>query len=81
MADTISVRVNGKPVSVPRGSTVAVAVLVAGATSRISVTGEPRGPFCGTGSCFECRVAIDGRLYRRGCMELCEPGMEITSHG
>jgi predicted molibdopterin-dependent oxidoreductase YjgC len=81
MGDTIIVRVNGKPVSVPKGSTVAIAVLIAGATSRISVAGEPRAPFCGTGSCFECRVAIDGRLHRRGCQVLCEAEMEITSNG
>jgi sarcosine oxidase subunit alpha len=81
MTDMINVRVNGKRVNVPNGSTVAAAVLIAGTTSRISVTGERRAPFCGTGSCFECRVSIDGRLHRRGCQVLCEPEMEITSHG
>jgi len=80
MTDTIIVRVNGKRVSVPRGSTVAVAVMVAGAPGRTSVSGEQRAPFCGTGSCFECRVAINGRLHRRGCQELCEEEMEITSN-
>jgi D-hydroxyproline dehydrogenase subunit gamma len=79
MPETVRVRVNGQPVTVPVGSTVAVAVLVSGAACRISVTGEERGPLCGMGICFECRVAINGQAHRRGCQILSEPDMEITS--
>ena len=34
---------------------------------RTSVTGEPRGPLCGMGICFECRTTVDGREHVRSC--------------
>jgi D-hydroxyproline dehydrogenase subunit gamma len=81
MSESVSVRVNGKPVTVPAGSTVALAVLAAGAPCRTSVTGQPRSPFCGMGTCFECRVIINGEPQRRSCQVLCKAYMEIESNG
>jgi sarcosine oxidase subunit alpha len=72
--------VNGRPVSVRTGTTVAAAVLAAGETRfRRSVRGEARGPLCGMGICFECRVTIDGVAHSRSCMTECKPGMEIRT--
>lgn len=79
MPEQITLRVNGVPVTVPRGTTVAVAVLLAGAACRRSVTGEPRGPLCGMGICYECRVNIDGVAHTRSCQTLCEPGMNVRT--
>lgn len=79
MHSDISLTVNGTRVSVPRGATVAVAVMLAGRSCRKSVTGEPRGPLCGMGICFECRVMINGTSHCRSCQILCEPGMEVKS--
>ena len=79
MHSQMTVTVNGALVSVPSGTTVAVAVTIAGQACRTSVTGEPRGPLCGMGICFECRVAIDGRPHCRSCQILCEPGMEVRT--
>ena len=79
MAENIWVRVNGKVVEVPEGSTVAVAVFIAGVASRTSVRGELRSALCGMGVCFECRVTADGTPQRPGCQMLCKPGMEITA--
>lgn len=79
MPSHMTVTVNGAPVSVPSGATVAVAVTLAGHACRTSVSGEPRGPLCGMGICFECRVAIDGRPHCRSCQILCEPGMEVRT--
>jgi predicted molibdopterin-dependent oxidoreductase YjgC len=81
MSESISVRVNGKLVTVRAGSTVAVAVLASGATCRASVTGQPRSSLCGMGTCFECRVAINGELQRRSCQVLCVANMEIEGNG
>ena len=81
MSESISVRVDGKMVSVRAGSTVAVAVLASGATCRVSATGQHRSPLCGMGTCFECRVAINGEPQRRSCQVLCEANMEIESNG
>ena len=80
MPELITLRVNDVPVSVPAGSMVAAAVLQAGITSlRRSVSGEPRGPLCGMGICFECRVRIDGTAHVRSCQTLCENGMDVRT--
>ncbi len=82
MADTVSITINGKPVRVAAGSSVAAAVLGAGEFAfRRSVTGEPRGPVCGMGICFECRVTVNGRPHQRSCMLLCEQGMDVRTDG
>jgi len=79
MRDAVQMKVNGIAIRVPRGSTVAAAVLLAGRSAfRRSVSGELRGPLCGMGICFECRVAIDGQLHVRSCQMLCREGMEVT---
>jgi sarcosine oxidase subunit alpha len=77
----VRLSVNGLRVSVPFGATVAVAVATAGQACRISVTGEPRGPLCGIGICFECRVSINGRRHCRSCQIVCEPEMEVETDG
>jgi predicted molibdopterin-dependent oxidoreductase YjgC len=79
MRSEVTVNVNGKRVPVPQGATVAVAMAIAGQACRTSVTGEPRGPLCGMGICFECRVSIDGEPHCRSCQILCEPGMEVRT--
>lgn len=79
MLNQVTLTVNGTPVLVPSGATVAVALVLAGQACRTSVTGEPRGPLCGMGICFECRVAIDGIPHRRSCQVLCEHGMEVDT--
>ncbi len=79
MSEQITLTVNGIQVSVPRGTTVAVAVLLAGAICRHSVTDEPRAPLCGMGVCYECRVKIDDVSHCRGCQTLCEHGMNVRT--
>lgn len=72
--------VNGRPVTVPAGSTVAAALALAGlAAFRRSVRGEPRGPLCGMGACHECRVAVDGRAHRLACQTPCRDGMRVEA--
>jgi len=80
MSSEVTVRVNGSAVSVPQGATVAVAVVMAEQPCRRSVSGEPRGPLCGMGICFECRVTINGREHCRSCQVVCEPGMEVRTN-
>lgn len=79
MPDSVNVNVNGQSISVPRGATVAVAVALAAVPCRTSVTGEPRGPLCGMGICFECRVTINGKRHCRSCQTLCEHGMNVNT--
>ena len=78
----MKVTVNGKAVEVPAGAMVSAAVALAGETAfRRSVTGEARGPLCGMGICFECRVTVDGRAHVRSCQVPCRPGMEVRTDG
>lgn len=82
MPELVTVKVNDTPVSVPAGSMVAAAVLQAGVSGfRRSVTGESRGPLCGMGICFECRVTINGLAHVRSCQTLCEDGMDVRTDG
>lgn len=75
----IALTVDGAAVKVPRETTVAAAVLRCGARTRISVTGEARGPLCGMGICFECRVTIDGQPHQKSCQIVCAPGMDVRT--
>jgi predicted molibdopterin-dependent oxidoreductase YjgC len=79
MSEQITVTVNGRHVVVPPGTTVAAAIVTAGAFCRKSVSGEPRGPLCGMGICFECRAEIDDRLHERSCQILCSAGMQVST--
>jgi sarcosine oxidase subunit alpha len=80
MPEAVTLSVNGHPVTVPEGCTVAAAVaLVGGGPFRRSVTGEPRGPLCGMGICFECRVAINGQPHARSCQIVCCDGMDVRT--
>ncbi|HJP93985.1 MAG TPA: (2Fe-2S)-binding protein [Pyrinomonadaceae bacterium] len=82
MPETVTVIVNGISVAIPAGSMVSVAILKAGTNVfRRSVTGEPRGPLCGMGICFECRVTIDGELHCRSCQTVCRNGMDVRTDG
>jgi D-hydroxyproline dehydrogenase subunit gamma len=82
MRSQIELVVNGRTVTVSEGTTVAAAVLGTGVTTfRRSVRGEPRGPLCGMGICFECRVTIDGVAHSRSCMMLCRDGMVVRTDG
>ncbi|MEJ8854198.1 (2Fe-2S)-binding protein [Variovorax robiniae] len=79
---SIVLQINGKPVAVPAGSSVAAALRsadVAGlGVTRRSVLGEARAPFCGMGICQECRVSIDG-ARRLACQTACVAGMKVET--
>jgi D-hydroxyproline dehydrogenase subunit alpha len=79
-AQTIGLRVDGRSIDVAPGTTVAAALWSAGiASCRTSLSGEPRGPVCGMGICFECRVTVDGVPHRRGCILPCTEGMVVET--
>src|SRR6266516_4430518 len=75
-----TVFVNGAAVEMPPNASVAAAVGAAGvAATRRSVTGQPRGPLCGMGICFECRATIDGEPHRLSCQTPCASGMNVVT--
>ena len=80
MRETVTVVVNGESVMMPVGSMVSAAILKTGvSTFRRSITSEPRGPLCGMGICFECRVTIDGEAHCRSCQTICRDGMDVRT--
>lgn len=80
MKEAITLEIDGRPVRVRAGTTVAAAILNAGhLVLRISPSGARRAPLCGMGICFECRVRIDDRPGRRSCQVLCREGMRVRT--
>lgn len=72
--------VDGSAVRARGDWTIAAAMLNAGRSGfRRAVCGEVRGPLCGMGICFECRVTVDGQSDVRACVTACRPGQEITT--
>ena len=80
MPDAVSLTINGHLREVPRGTTVAVAMLLSGQPCRVSVTGEARTALCGMGICFECRASVNGKPHTRTCQTLCTDGMTVETN-
>ena len=78
MMSTVEIRVDGRPVRVTPGVTLAAALANAGLqVLRLSVSGEPRGALCGMGICQECRLTVDAVRHRRACMTFVTAGMIV----
>lgn len=74
------ITIDGRPCSAREGESVAAALINAGVTAfRESRSGAPRGPLCAMGTCFECRVVIDGVAHQRACMRDVAPDMVIQT--
>lgn len=70
---------DGRPLSVAPGTTLAAALALDGdGSARTSVSGQRRAPLCGMGICQECRVTVDG-LRRLACQTLCRDGMQVET--
>lgn len=78
----ISIRVDGRELWVAEGMSLAVALINVGVWGfRRSVSGRPRGPLCAMGTCYECRVEIDGQPGRRACLTPCRESMRVETNG
>jgi len=81
MPESTRIVVNGEEISTQPGATIAAVLASRGIACRRSVTGDLRGPLCGMGICYECRVEINGIPNCRSCQTICEPGMEVSTGG
>jgi predicted molibdopterin-dependent oxidoreductase YjgC len=83
LADTasVSLTVDGEPITARAGDTVAAALLAAGhaACRETAVSNAPRGPYCLMGVCFDCLVSIDGVGNRQGCLVRVREGMRVET--
>lgn len=77
---SVTIEIDGKPVSAAPGDSVAAALLASGmaAFRHAPVDGGPRGPWCAMGVCFECLVEIDGEPGRQACMTPVREGLRVT---
>lgn len=75
----VRLHVNGRPIRVPEGVSLAAVLAQAGVAARRSERGEPRAPLCGMGVCFECRVRVDGQAHVRACITTVREGMEVET--
>jgi predicted molibdopterin-dependent oxidoreductase YjgC len=78
---TVTVLVDGMPVSAHAGETLATVFAAAG-TAVLRATrfaGAPRGLYCGIGYCHDCLVTVDGRENRRACMTIVADGMKVAT--
>jgi sarcosine oxidase subunit alpha len=72
--------VDGTPRRVPAGASLAAALLGLGVSAfRRDLGGRPRAPVCGMGTCFECRVSVDGTSGVRACLVTAREGMRVET--
>ena len=74
------IKINSTVYKVAENLSVAAAVMNVGLATRTSIQGQPRGPLCGMGICFECRVTINGAHHERSCLVKVVEGMEIKTN-
>lgn len=77
----LEILIDGRPLRVFEGETVAVALLAAGqrALRTTARRRERRGMYCGIGVCFECVMTIDGCPNVRTCQTYVRAGMRVES--
>jgi hypothetical protein len=80
-SERINVLIDGKPFEGRQGDNIAAVLLLAGKIGcrRNFVSGEPRGPYCMMGVCFECLVRVDGIAGLQACMVPIQRGMCIET--
>jgi sarcosine oxidase subunit alpha len=78
--ERVRIAVDGRPLEAEAGTSLLAALWNAGILAlRRSARGDPRGPLCGMGTCFECRVTIDGLPHQRACSAAVRAGMQVRT--
>jgi NADPH-dependent 2,4-dienoyl-CoA reductase/sulfur reductase-like enzyme len=78
MAERVHFTIDGRPAAAEAGVSLLAALWNDGVRAlRRSVGGEARGPLCGMGTCFECRVTLDGQPHVRSCLAPVREGMDV----
>jgi NADPH-dependent 2,4-dienoyl-CoA reductase/sulfur reductase-like enzyme len=81
MTERVRFTVDGRPAEAGSGTSLLAALWNSGVRSlRTSVAGEPRGPLCAMGTCFECRVSVDGEAHVRACLTPVREAMSVSVH-
>lgn len=83
--EPISLMVDQREVSAYTGETLATVLLAQGITVfNRTQKGQPRGPYCNMGTCYECQVQMAAQgsnafIWVRTCMLAAEAGMSIIT--
>lgn len=80
---TVTILVDGEPVTAVDGESVATALLAAGRASFAASgkTGHTLAPYCLIGSCFGCLCEIDGRRQVQACLTPVRDGLTVQTAG
>lgn len=81
MSGRFTITIDGEPVEVEPGQTIAAALIASGRRSWRTTRkgGAPRGVFCGIGVCFDCLAVVNGRPNVRACLVEARPGDVVAS--
>ena len=79
---SVNIRLNGVVHPVPKGLTVAAALLYLGCTAsrQHPKTKQAQLPYCHMGVCYACLVTINGQTNQRACMTIVEANLAIDVH-
>ena len=80
MPELVSIRFDGESLELPRGQSLAAALANQGRWALGEDGPQSRQVICAMGSCFACRVRVDGRI-ERACKVRVRPGMEVETQG
>jgi D-hydroxyproline dehydrogenase subunit gamma len=81
-AGTVTIQLDGKPLTIAAGGSLAAALLQVGIRKLRSSPRDraPRGAFCLMGVCQECVVLVDGTI-EQACLVEPLDGMTVTLGG
>ena len=80
LPEEFDIEVDGEKMPARRGQTIAAAILASGRrTFRKTRHHAPRGPYCGIGLCYECRMRVAGVPNVRTCVTFAEPGCRVET--
>jgi predicted molibdopterin-dependent oxidoreductase YjgC len=79
-AETVTVYIDGSPVSAEAGESLAAVLLRQSEawTRTTPVSGSPRAPYCLMGVCFECLAEVDGVASVQTCSTPVKAGMRVA---
>ncbi|MFH2040522.1 MAG: (2Fe-2S)-binding protein [Chloroflexota bacterium] len=74
--DSFEIKFNGQNITAYHGETIATVLLGSGMKMlhHSTLSGEPRGVFCGMGLCYDCLVTLNGEPNIRACRTYAQPG-------